>query len=278
MLILAFWAPTAHADQIDVQVQRLSAGRSYKVRLSAALALSKTSDVRAIEALVVALAGDDAATIRNVAALALGKNVDGQTPEASRGRAIAALEGAAEDDDAKVRANAARSLALLDALRPAAAGPAVFIDIEKATDRDGKTPTGALDEMRAAVRAVFASREPSYALDWPGGALPTRAQLDAGGTRGFYVGAMVSSLEVTRKGRRGEVKCSVTVRVNPWQGRDAKEKWESSKVASASGSGRAIGGSSDAAVDLSIEDCVVAVIEQVTAKQVVPFIRRLVGD
>jgi hypothetical protein len=82
-------------------------------------------------------------------------------------------------------------------------------------------------------------------------------------------------IEIEKKSGRTEVACTVSLRVTPWAGRDQKERWEADKAASASGSGRAIAGSSSAQVEGAIRDCVLAVGEEVTAKQVVPFIRRL---
>src|SRR5688572_1378768 len=100
-LIVLTFAPLAHADQVDDHIGKLGADHAYKVRLSAALALSKSTDVRAIEALARALADDGEASIRNVAALALGKNVSEVTPAATRDLAIGALVSASSDRDSK---------------------------------------------------------------------------------------------------------------------------------------------------------------------------------
>jgi hypothetical protein len=100
-------ATPAHADEIDDQVALLAGGGGYKIRLGAALSLSKSSDGRAVTALAVALERDGESTIRRVAALALGQ-LGSDVAKKARDRAQAALEKAARaDKDARVRDTAA---------------------------------------------------------------------------------------------------------------------------------------------------------------------------
>jgi HEAT repeat protein len=275
---LGTWS-LARADQLDGQIRQVRAEKSYKLRLSAALALSRSKEPRAVEALADALVVDTESTIRNVAALSLGKNVDARTPTQTRDRALSALAVAARrDTDTKVRTAAAASLELLKQLRdapPAGAAPQIFVNIDTPADLTKKAPEACARGIRDAVRGAIKHGVPDYATDWPNGKLPTMSELSKAGTRGYYVGASLSVLEVEKKGSRSEVKCTVSIRVNPWTGRDGKEKWESNKTASASGSGRAIGGASDAGAAAAAQDCVMAVAEEITAKQVIPFIRRL---
>jgi hypothetical protein len=56
-------APVAWGDPMDNMVAQLERGRTYKVRLAAALALSKSKDARAVLALAAALTSDADATV-----------------------------------------------------------------------------------------------------------------------------------------------------------------------------------------------------------------------
>ena len=58
----------ARADAIDIEARQLTSSASYKRRLAAALALSKSHDGRAVAALATALRTDSEAQIRRVAA------------------------------------------------------------------------------------------------------------------------------------------------------------------------------------------------------------------
>lgn len=267
---------SAHADKIDVQVKQLGSGDSYKLRLSAALSLAKTHDQRAIAAMVRALRRDRASTVRQVAALSLGKMIDSSTRASLRDQAIAGLERAAKrDGEAKVRKAAARALKQLSGLRPKNR-PGVFIAIGKPADRSGKLSKKAVSGLENTIGTSIDRAAPAFAVRWPGGGLPTRSQLRQGGTQGFYVGATVSRVSVVKKGGRAEIQCSVAIRVNPWEGRDAQEKWKENETASCTGNAKVIGSSSRTGIAGAVSDCVVAVTEEITAKQVVPFIKRLV--
>ena len=65
------------------------------------------------------------------------------------------------------------------------------------------------------------------------------------------------------------------MRIAPWTGNDGGEKWEANKAASASGSAKAQTGNSQREIDGGVRDCLEAVAEDVTTRQVVPFLKRL---
>lgn len=282
-LVLMSAVAPAGADAIATEASALRAAPSYKRRLAAALALAKSHDGRAVIALATALRKDDEAQIRRVAALALSKSVDVSTPAAERDAAFAALERAAKDDaDPKVRDLARRALGKLAALRPAAPpsgnAPAVFVHIGDATDLSNKAPREVMPRLTKVVRGVVTKRAGDLSTTWPGGKVPTQQQLTASGARAFIVAATISAVDVTRMANKTEIACTVSVRVAPWNGSDGAEKWVAHKAASASGSGKALTGSGADAVAGGIRDCVMAVGEEVTAKQVVPFLKRVAGD
>ena len=67
----------------------------------------------------------------------------------------------------------------------------------------------------------------------------------------------------------------MAVRVAPWMGKDGGERWEANRAASASGSAKAMTGNRDRDVQSGLRDCVEAVAEDVTARQVLPFLKQL---
>lgn len=272
--------PAAAADAIDIEARQLRSSASYKRRLAAALALSKSHDGRAVAALATALRTDGEPQIRRVAALALPKALDATTPPRVRDVAIEALEkAAAGDKDAKVRDLAARALTKVAALRPklAPGAPAVYVHVGQGSDLSRKAPRDTMPRLTKVVRGVVQRKATDMATEWPGSP-PTEKQLNAAGSRAFIVAATISAVDIKRSGTKAEIACTVSVRVAPWNGTDGSEKWVAQKAASASGSGKAMTGSANVAIEGGIRDCVLAVGEELTQKQVVPFLKRIAGD
>jgi hypothetical protein len=278
---------TARADEIDDQVTRLRRGGTYKIRLGAALTLSRSTDERAIVALALSLERDSEKTIRKVAALALGKMIDGSTPAVVKVSGVEALKYAAKKDrDAKVRDTAAKALASIASKRaplpitptrtPSGNGngdaPSVFVNVDNSVDLTKRAATATAPLTRR-VRGTVKQR--GYAVDWPTGMLPTKQELTSSGSTGFIVGATVKTVDIRPQSSKTEIACTVAIRIAPWSGKDGAEQWEANKAASASGSAKAVTRSSDRDVDAGIRDCVEAVAEEITTRQVVPFIKRL---
>ena len=275
---LVLTARAAHADAIDQNVRDLGGG-GYKIRLAAALTLSKSKDARAVIALADALMSDSDATIRRVSALALEKMVDERTPDDAKELALDALERAAKSDrDDKVKASAANAMRALSGLRRGktthgggGSRPDVFVDIE-ASDQSKKAPADAPARLAKVVKGQITRS--GYATEWPGG-LPTQSELTSSRSRAFIVASTVKKVEVTKTARNATVACTVSVRIAPWTGTDGGEKWEANKAASASGSAKAQTGISQREIDGGVRDCLEAVAEDVTSRQVVPFLKRL---
>jgi hypothetical protein len=266
---------TAGADPIDQSVKELAA-KSQKVRLAATLALSKSKDARAVLAVSGSLNNDDDPTIRRVSALALEKMVDSATAEDAKELAFEALERAARSDrDPKVKTTAADTLKSLAGVRRGkAAGnkPQVFVNIDTTVDQSKKAPKDAPDRVVKIVRKSI--ERTGYATSWPGG-LPTNKELTQNKSQAYIVAANVKKIDITKGARQTTIACTVAIRVAPWSGKDGGEKWEANKAASASGSAKAMTGNSDNAVMSGMRDCLEAVAEDVTNRQVVPFLKRL---
>lgn len=266
--------PLAHADRVGMQAAQLRNSRNYKIRLSAVVSLARTRDSRAIEAISHALTRDRSGTIRRVAALSLGKMIDGSVKRRVRNRGIKALKYAVINDrDARVRRNARRSLKQLRGLVRSGKHPRRFVTVGSPKDRTRRVPRRVKRSMRSLLRYTLRKRVPKFSLTWPTRRLPTRSELRRAGTKAFAVRPSVNRLSVRRNGTRAEVRCTVNVRVGPWEGRNTRERWVARKTAKASGSGMVSGYNSSRGIDQSKMRCVMAVLEQIVNKQVVPFLR-----
>ena len=269
----------ARADQIDQNVKETHS-KSSKVRLAATLSLSKSKDARAVLAVAGELENDEDPTIRRVAALALEKMVDQTTADDAKTLAFTALETARDTDgDAKVKSTASSTLKALAPLKKSARAsgsskPAVFVNIDVATDQSKKAPKDAADRVVKVVRKSIESKT-GYATTWPGGGLPTSKDLTTSKSQAYIVASTVKKIEVTKGARQATIACTVAIRVAPWGGKDGGEKWEANKAASASGSAKAMTGNSDRDISSGMRDCLEAVAEDVSTRQVVPFIKHL---
>lgn len=266
----------AFADSIDTSVKELSS-KSQKVRLAAVLALSKSKDPRAVLGVSNLVTRDTDAKNRRIAALALEKMIDGRTAADARELAIGALEKAAKSDaNRDVRTTATKTLKTLAAYRQSAPTkgnrPAVFVNIDTATDQSKKAPKDAPDRVAKIVKKSI--ERTGYSTSWPGG-LPTSKDLSQSKSQAYIVASTVKKIEVTKSGRQTSVACTVAIRVAPWGGKDGGEKWEANKAANASGSAKAMTGNSPRDISSGMRDCLDAVAEDVTNRQVVPFLKRL---
>ena len=272
---LVLCARLAHADVVGRNVYELGRSSHYRVRLAAALTLAKSKDPRAVLAMSDALEHDHVATIRRVAALALAKMVDAHTPDDARQLAVEALEAAARHDgDRAVRTSSQRSLVAIehDRERPSGPRPEVFVHIAAGIDQTRRAPRDAAARLANVVQRSVART--GYATSWPGG-LPTSAELSSARSRAFIIASTVQRLDIRRVGDQTQVACTVAIRIAPWDGSDGGEKWEANRAASATGSAKATTGNSQREVTGGVRDCLEAVAEDVTDRQVVPFLRRL---
>ena len=267
----------AWAGSVDGNIKQLGRSNPFKVRLAAALALSKLREPRAVIALAGALRDDEDAKIRRVSVLALSKMIDAKTADDAKELGLGAIENAADNDgDDKVRETAKRALKSLSSLRKKKGtpnAPAVFVNIDATSDQSNKLPSGASARLTKIVKTNV--ERIGYSTSWPGNALPTSADLSSSRSRAFIVASTVKKVDITKAGTQTQIACTVVLRVAPWQGTDGGERWEANKAASASGSAKATTGNRNSDIQSGVRDCVEAVAEDVTSRQVVPFLKRL---
>lgn len=152
-----------------------------------------------------------------------------------------------------------------------AVGPAMLVHVSATTDPDRRLAADPVQQ--SVVRAVERS---GYTTRWPGGA-PTSAQLGASGSHAVIVSSAIRRVEVSRRGGRAAIRCSISIQVSPWQGTDTHETWEAARTALASGAATAETSDRESAIAQGVEDCVASAAEATTARHVVPFVRRLSG-
>jgi hypothetical protein len=268
----------ASADVVDQTVRDLGGG-SAKVRLASALALAKSKDPRAVIALADALGKDDDPAVRRVCALALEKMIDAHTPGDALALAFDALDrAAARDEDARVRQSSAQVASALATYRKSATHPGksdkpdVFVKIDPVTDASSRTPSDASERLRIVLQKRVHAK--GYATAWPGGA-PSSADLASARTRAFVVASTVKRVDIARVGHQTRIACTLQIRIAPWSGSDGGEKWEANKSANASGSATAMTGTSQRAIEGGVRDCLEAVAEDLTTRQLLPFLQQL---
>ncbi len=290
LAVLTAWlllcSGTAIADPVGDSIRALGTDPSQRVRLAAAASLSKeTRDPRAVIALAGALRNDADNGIRRIAALAMARMIDARTAPDALQLAFTALDDAKDKDrSSDVSVAAGNTLLKVGRFRPVKGskgtpkkkkgnGPSVFVNVDPTIDQSKQLPAGSGQRLEKILKDSV--QRTGYATTWPGGGMPTSAELESSSSRGFIVATTVKKLEITKSGSQTQIACTVAVRIAPWNGKDGGERWEANRAASASGSAKAIVGNSPRMVSGGINDCIEAVAENVTSQQVVPFLRRL---
>jgi hypothetical protein len=261
LLLLFAWPAAARADQVDRLVGQLESARDYKVRLSAALNLAKLGDRRAIPVFIKALKDSDK-TVRGVAAAGLGKLVNASTPSDLRDRALSALrQSASGDENAFVRKQAQKafdSLKRLSGSGSAVALGATYVNVGgMAAEAGNRSELVAL--MRQTAQSTFRSRAPSMVIDWPGGGAPSSKNIKDRQLNAFFVDGTVNAIVASG----GIVECKVSMLLATYP---AKSMFGFLK----GGAKVEGGGSGDSA--LAAQDCVVAVVEDLIARKIIPTI------
>jgi hypothetical protein len=286
-VIAACWlllhAGTVSADPVADSIRKLGTDGSQRVRLAAAASLSKERDPRAIIALAGALRNDSDNGIRRIAALALARMIDARTAPDAIQLAFTALDDAKDNDrSSDVSVAAGNTLLKIGRFRPVKVskrpakkgnGPPVFVNVDTTIDQSKQLPAGGGARLEKILKDSV--QRTGYATSWPGGGMPTGAELEGSSSRGFIVASTVKKIEITKVGSQTQIACTVAVRIAPWTGKDGGERWEANRAASASGSAKATVGNSPRMVNAGVNDCIEAVTENVTSQQVVPFLKRL---
>lgn len=274
MVVVMTRAAPARADNFDELVRQLASGDTDKVRLSAALNLTKLGNPRAIPPLAEALENDSDKSVRGAAAVGLGKLVTDRIDQRVKARAVAALTRAKDSDESElVKAQAARALKAIGATESVSPTPGagIYVNIGPMSS---KTGDAANDPRLKALMVKIATRTmakvaSNMAITWPGGE-PTKAMLDAKSTAGFYVDGTLNDLKVKESRSSTTVSCKINMLLASYPDKSIFGLLSGGASVEASGSATDIA--------LAREDCVSAVIEDLIAKKIVPTIKTKAGS
>lgn len=265
LLLLALLQGSARADQVDRLVEQLTTSKDYKVRLSAALSLGKLDDKRAIPAFVRALR-DSNKNVRGVAATTLPTLMDKDTDASVRKRVLDALQSMARRErDGFVKEQAEESIAAIKKLESAGSGGGIYVNIGNMSAK----PEGAAkmrDLMRKTAEQTFSKRANSMMTSWPSGSTPSAKQLRDKKTSGYHVDGTLVALETESKGTTTLVSCKISMLIATYP--------EKSMFGFLDGGARVQTGSSSQDIAYAQEDCVVAVVEDLVAKKIIPVIQQ----
>jgi hypothetical protein len=270
LLVLGRSAP-ARADNVDELIQQLAGDDSDKIRLSAALNLTKLGNQRAIKPLARALIDDSDRSVRGAAAVGLGALVNDRTRSDDRQEAIRALKRAAGDSSDFVKSQADKALRAIDggATTPPPSAGGIYVNIGPMSSKTGDSGAdGKLQALMVRIATKTMGKARNMATSWPGG-VPTKAVLDAKGTLGFYVDGTLNELKVKEGGSTATVSCRINMLLASYPDRSIFALLNGGASVQASGSGKDIA--------LAREDCVSAVVEDLIAKKIVPTINIKAG-
>ena len=277
LLIVALRAAPVAADNF-AELKRQLEDDSDKVRLSAAINLTKLGDPRAILPLAKALGNDPDKSVRGAAAVGLGKLVTDKADPRIKKAAVSVLTQARDSDDSDfVRDEAGKALKAIGVGGSGAPPPsptqggAIYVNIGPMSSKTGDS---AIDAKLKALMVKVANRTMSrvagnMAISWPGGAAPTGAMLAAKSTVGFYVDGTVNEMKVKEAGSSMTVSCRINMLLASYPDKSIFGLLNGGASVQASGSRNDLA--------LAREDCVSAVVEDLIAKKIVPTISSKVG-
>jgi hypothetical protein len=264
LLVVLGTSVPARADNVDELIQQLRSDDSDKIRLSAALNLTKLGNQRAILPLARAVIEDSDRSVRGAAAVGLGALVNDRTRPADRDEAKAALRQAKSDPSDIVRGQADKALKAIEGAAIPAPTGAIYVNIGPMSSKTGDAGNDPkLQALMARIATRTMEKARGMATAWPGGA-PSKAMLDAKGTMGFYVDGTLNELNVKQDGSTTTVSCRINMLLASYPDRSIFALLNGGASVQATGRAKDIA--------LAREDCVSAVVEDLITKKIVPTI------
>lgn len=268
-LVVLLVTRVAHADNVDTLIDQLE-DSSDKVRLSAALNLTKLGDPKAILGLIKRLdhETESSKNVRSAAAVGLGTLVGSKVKGSQRELAIKALRAAMANDPSEfVKVQAERALEKIGAAggsAPTGTGKSVYVNIGPMSSKTGGNDTKFRGMMVKVAQQTLTRAAPAMQQTWSGGT-PSKQQLAQKGFQGFYVDGTLNELKVEKSGNTATISCKVSMLLASFP--------EKSVFGFLNGGAKVQGSTSQRDIDLGSEDCVSAVIEDLIAKKIVPTIK-----
>jgi hypothetical protein len=266
---------TASADNADRLMKQLTGSSDYKVRISAALSLSKLRSQKAVPSFVRALKDSDK-TVRGVAAASLGKIVDSSTSSKLRKQVLSALKtAAAKDSNAFVRRQAQKAYETLKSISGGSStsvssgGTYVNIGLMSAKVTDASKIRA---HMRKTVQKTFKKKAKSMMIEWPGGKEPTQKQISTTKVKAFHVDGTLNELSESKSGSSTTVTCKVSMLIATYAPKK-NGKVDKSMFGFLKGGASVQSSSSPKEVQYAKEDCVSAVMEDLVARKIIPTLK-----
>ena len=274
MVVVLLLARPAHADNVDTLIGQLE-DSSDKVRLSAALNLTKLGDTKAILGLIKRLDSNNESSknVRSAAAVGLGTLVGEKVKGRQRELAIKALRAAQANDPSEfVKVQAEKALEKIGAAGasvPTGTGGSIYVNVGPMSSKTGGANDPKFREMMVKVSAKTLTRVASTMQQTWSGGTPTKQQLAAKGFQGFYVDGTLNEVKIEKSGNTATISCKVSMLLASFP--------DKSVFGFLNGGAKVQGSTSQRDIDLGSEDCVSAVIEDLIAKKIVPTIKSKVS-
>lgn len=276
--VLALIGGLARADQIKDLSDQLKNDASDRVRLSAALSLTKLGDARAILPLSAAVLNDSYDQVRVAAAAGLGKLVTPSTNASYKKLAVANLKRAAADDPSDAVKDAAnKALVAITGTGSGTGtgggsntgggggGGGIYVNIGPMSSKTGTASDPKFQSLMVttATKTVASKAAGKMSTAWPGGA-PSKQALAAKNVAGFYVDGTLDKLVVKTTGSGSTVTCKISMLLAEFPSK--------SMFGFLNGGATVTAGASQRDQDLAAQDCVQAVVEDLVAKKILPTI------
>ena len=272
--LLALVAGVARADQVTDLVNQLKNDSASRVRLSAALSLTKLGDARAVLPLAGAVINDSSTDVRAAAAAGLGKLLAGGANAKYKSLVVKNLQKAASDDESdSVKEQANKALQQIGEKTQTSGGGTsgggggggIYVNIGPMSSKTG----GSNDKQFQALMVTTANKTMAskgagkLTTSWPGGT-PSKAALAAKNVMGFYVDGTLLALAVKTSGSSSTVTCKISMLLAEFPSK--------SMFGFLNGGATVTAGASQRDQDLAAQDCVSAVVEDLVAKKIIPTI------
>ncbi len=267
LAMLVLWVGTARADNVSRLMSQLSKSQDHKVRLSAALSLSKLKDQRSVWSFVKALKDSDK-TVRGVAAASLGKIISEETSEKMRARALVDLKKIFQSDsNSFVKKQAKRAFLRISKIESGGANitaASTYVNIGIMSAKVANSEKMRV-HMHKTVLKTFKKKATKMFTNWPGGKVPSKRQISKKKIKAFHVDGTLLELKAVASGGATTVTCKVSMLLASYP--------EKSMFGFLKGGAQVQTSSAPKQVQYAKEDCVAAVMEDLVARKIIPTLK-----
>jgi len=277
LFVLFVRAGVAHASDVETLIGQLKNDDSDKVRLAAAVNLTKLGDAKAILPMAAALLGDSDKNVRGACAVGLAKLVTSATKPAIKNLVVNNLKKAQTDDDSDfVKQQAQKALATITGTggsggpttpTPPSGGTGaggIYVNVGPMSSKAGSDDDKLRTLMHKIAEGALSKSATPMATSWPGGD-PTAAVLAKKGVAAFFVDGTLNELKVKESGSTATVSCKISMLLASFP--------DKSMFGFLNGGASVQASTSPKEEAMARDDCVSAVVEDLITKKIVPTIK-----